>query len=601
MEVVDMKRFLMCVFLTAIVCGSAYAAEISGEMKKWHTVTITFDGPQTSEANSPNPFTDYRLDVTFVSGDREIVVPGYYAADGDAGNTHAESGNKWNVHFTPDETGRWEYTASFHKGKNVATAKSRDGFDECSFHGESGRFVVEESDKTGRDFRSQGRLDYVGKRYLRFAGSEKYFIKGGADSPENILGYSDFDNTYFVGGGEGFVHDFSPHVGDWTDGDPTFARGKGKGIIGAINYLADQGMNSVYFMTYNIDGGDGKDVWMWTSPDVKDRYDCSKLAQWEVVFSHMQKRGIMLHVVTQETENDQGIDGGALGNTRKLYYREIVSRFAHHPALVWNLGEENSNTDAERKAFAKYIRELDPYDHPVVCHTGPGHQKEGVYNDLLGYKYFDGPSLQLSTNEDAYSVTKKWVTESAKAGRQWFVSLDESGGADKGVAPDSVDPGHDKIRKNMLWANLMAGGAGCEWYFGYSYPHHDLTCEDWRTRENMWEQTRHALEFFNVHLQNPGFWKMEPVGGLVTSGTTDYTLAAPGECWAIYVHSAENVSLDMKDYGGEFEVVWFDPRRGGKLQAGDVKTVKGPGKVALGRPPHDAGLDWAVIVRRVER
>ena len=29
-------------------------------------------------------------------------------------------------------------------------------------------------------------------------------------------------------------------------------------------------------------------------------------------------------------ENDQMLDGGALGDERKLYYRELIARFSHH-------------------------------------------------------------------------------------------------------------------------------------------------------------------------------------------------------------------------------------------------------------------------------
>ena len=90
-------------------------------------------------------------------------------------------------------------------------------------------------------------------------------------------------------------------------------------------------MNSVYFLTYNIDGGDGRDTWMWTDVDTRDRYDVSKLAQWNIVFDHMDRKGMMLHVVTQETENDRRLGGSAgLNEVRKIYYRELVARFAHH-------------------------------------------------------------------------------------------------------------------------------------------------------------------------------------------------------------------------------------------------------------------------------
>lgn len=42
----------------------------------------------------------------------------------------------------------------------------------------------------------------------------------------------------------------------------------------------------------------------------------------------MDKLGLMLHIIGQESENDQGLEGGDLGPQRKLYYRELVARFA---------------------------------------------------------------------------------------------------------------------------------------------------------------------------------------------------------------------------------------------------------------------------------
>ena len=65
--------------------------QISGELKQWHDVTLTFDGPATSESAEPNPFLFYRLNVTFTKGSKKYVVPGYYAADGNAAETSAKS------------------------------------------------------------------------------------------------------------------------------------------------------------------------------------------------------------------------------------------------------------------------------------------------------------------------------------------------------------------------------------------------------------------------------------------------------------------------------------------------------------------------------
>jgi len=586
--------------LLAVSLASAHAAQqgvVSGELKKWHRVTITFEGPATAEHATPNPFRDFRLDVTFAHGGREILVPGFYAADGNAAESGAAKGNRWRVHFMPDAEGRWRYTASFRAGPDVALSDDPRAGKPAAFDGATGMFTVGPTDKAGRDFRAKGLLRYVGRHQLRFAETREWFLKGGADSPENFLGYADFDGTYRHGRAGGRrrgeaatekLHRYRPHLRDWRPGDPIWRGGKGKGIVGALNYLASKGMNSVYFLTMNV-GGDGKDVWPWTSHTERFRFDCSKLDQWEIVFSHMTRLGIMLHVLTQETENDQLLDGGALGPQRRLYYRELVARFAHHPALVWNLGEENTNTSAQRKAFAAFIRRLDPYDHPIVVHTFPGRYDQ-VYAPLLGFPHFEGPSLQTNATHEQ---TLRWVARSAAAGRPWIVCLDEIGPANTGVKPDADDPDHDQVRKRHLWGNLMAGGAGVEWYFGYKFPNNDLNCEDWRSRDRMWEQTRIALDFFRKHLP---FAEMKPADGLL-SAKGAWCLAKPGEVYAVYLPNGGTAKLNLGRLGVAFNVLWFNPSTGGALQTGTLKQTRGPGLAPLGEPPAEKDNDWVALVK----
>ncbi|UCD58538.1 MAG: DUF5060 domain-containing protein, partial [Candidatus Hydrogenedentota bacterium] len=330
--------------IAAPVGGTGVA---EGDLMQWHRVQITFNGPSTSETAKVNPFLQYRLNVTFTNGDKTYVVRGFYAADGNAAETSAKAGNKWRVNFTPNREGQWRFKASFRMGVNIAIDPDPDAGAATAFDGASGSFRVSKTDKKAPDFRAKGLLEYVGEHYLKHAGSGEYYLKGGADSPENFLAYDEIDDTYDADAGSGsyshiggFIHQYKPHIGDWRSGDPVWKNGKGKGIIGALNYLAARGMNSVYFLTYNLDGGDGRDTWMWTDVKERRRFDCSKLDQWEIIFNHMDRLGIMLHVVTQETENDRNLGGSAgLNPIRRLYYRELVARFSHHLAVIWNLGE----------------------------------------------------------------------------------------------------------------------------------------------------------------------------------------------------------------------------------------------------------------------
>ncbi len=283
---------------------------VSGELRQWHKVTLTLTGPQADESsNEPNPFLDYRLTVTFTheSGAPSYAVPGYFAADGDAAQSSATAGNKWRAHLAPDKTGRWNYRISFVSGKGVGLAAASAGQPVRPLHGRTGTLQIGATDKKAPDFRARGRLQYAGKHYLQFAGSGDYFLKLGADSPETLLAYADFDGT-IARKAQVPLHTFAAHVQDWTAGDPTWKDGKGKGLVGAINYLASRGVNSLSFLPYNA-GGDGDNVWPFVSRDDKFHYDVSKLDQWQIVFDYAQHKGMYLHFKLQENEIDDNVRG----------------------------------------------------------------------------------------------------------------------------------------------------------------------------------------------------------------------------------------------------------------------------------------------------
>ncbi len=595
-----LKFFLIIILLTSM--NTVSAIEVTGELKKWHKVTLVLNGPETSETAKPNPFLYYRLDVTFThpESNTEYVVPGYFAADGDSADSSADSGNKWQVNFAPDHTGVWNYKVSFKKGNNITVVeKYRKGEIVKPLDGKRGSFEISPSDKKGSDFRAKGRLEYVGKRYLQFAETKEYFLKCGADSPENFLAYEDFDGDFKNDGHKDkFVKSWKPHVKDWKEGDPTWQDGKGKGMIGALNYLASKGMNAVSFIPMNI-LGDDQNVFPYISYEDITRFDVSRLAQWEIVFSHADKLGIFLHFKLQEMENQGLLDGGGVGLERKLYYRELIARFSHHLALNWNMGEENGGwnpnvptpqqTTLQRLAMAQYFYVNDPYHHHIVIHNGT------PFHDLLvkGSKY-TGISLQTGI-EKGHEKTLYWINESKRNGFNWVVCHDEQNPANRGVLPDlDTENNHADARVGSLWGNLMAGGGGCEYYFGYRHSHSDLTCQDYSSRELIWNQSRYALEFFKQN--NIPFWEMTCLDEL-TDTKDDYCFAKPGQIYLVYLTKAGQTNLNLQDHESEFSIKWFNPRKGGALKTGKIKSITGPGKKSIGQPPSTPDKDWLAVIK----
>ncbi|TWU56982.1 hypothetical protein Poly51_29020 [Rubripirellula tenax] len=598
---------------------------ISGEAKQWHKVTLTLDGPFAHEGdNRPNAFTDLAFNVAFQheSGSPSYTVPGYFAADGNAAESSAEFGTMWRAHLSPDKVGRWTYTISFKQGAGAAIGDNA-GTAITLFDGTHGDFQIEDSDKIGRDMRARGRLQYIGKHYLQYAGSKEFFLKVGPDAPETMLGYQDFDNTIARKSGVP-LKSWKPHVGDWQSGDPAWKNGKGKGLIGAINYLAKKGCNTFSFLTYNA-GGDGDNVWPFVKREDKLHYDCSKLDQWGVILDHGTAKGMHLHFKMQENEMDdnrrghgdqagqvpESLDGGKTGVERKLYCRELIARYGHALALNWNIGEENTQSSDEIRDMVNYIHDTDPYHHPIVLHTYPN-QQDKQYTPLLGdQSKLTGVSLQNSWNQ-AHGRTLKWVRQSALAGRPWVCANDEQGPASDGVPADPGYQGNDgtgtqdgktytahDIRKLCLWGTLMAGGGGVEYYFGYKLPENDLVCEDFRSRDTSWDYCRIAVTFFADNaIPFAEMTNADSLIGNIKNGNSKFCFAKQDEIYLVYLPNGGESSLDLSDANGAFTVEWFNPRTGGGLQQGTVGRIAGGKRETLGPPPVDQDQDWLAVVRK---
>ncbi|MEM9230722.1 MAG: Ig-like domain-containing protein [Pseudomonadota bacterium] len=589
--------------------------EISGELKTWHKVTIDFESPQNF-SEQPETFRDYRLDVTFTNADtgQTITVPGYFAADGDAANSGATSGNTWRVNFNPPEAGEWTYEASFRTGTDIAAktyAEAPNAGTAVGFiDGEGGTLNIAETDKTGEDFRAKGMIvQDQGTHYLQHQGDGDYFIRGGPGIPENFLANPDIDGT-----SDG-RHDYATHVNSFNAGDPTWDGGQGKAIIGAVNYLAEQGQNTFYLLT-NTAGGDGQDVWPWVGDfgdvgkhdkgiannekDDFSTYDVSKLGQWEIIFDHMDDKGIYKNVLLQETENDQllnggtSVDGSSLSVERLVYMREMVARFGHSNGLQWNMGEENTNTDQEREDMAEYLKSVDAYDHLVVVHTFGG--EKDIYDDLLGEVAFDGPSFQTSAQKIRDEV-EKYRDASDAAGDPWVLAWDEdsSGNGIVDLYSNNPDSTNEKTLREAFWGTLTAGGSGGNWYLKGSSGHSlDQNYDTFEAHSSIWKWTAAATEFFNTYIP---FWDMEQDDG-ATADNDDFVMSKDGEYYVIYLPYGEagDVKLDLGDQGGEsFDVFWYNPRTGGALI--DAGQVDGGAVRQIGGAPSEGGKDWVLLVR----
>ncbi len=571
-------------------------------------------GLSETTASPDHPFLDYRMHGWFVSpSGRVLNTPGFYAADGLGG----DAGSVWKVRFTPDEVGQWAMVVSFEKGPRLNVAGLATPGTPLAPHGEIQLFQVTMPDPAATGFHRHGPLEAVGARYLRHRDGT-WFLKTGTNSPENLLAYSGFDGAFDSGNiplGETFLHDYPNHVADWRPGDPEWRSGgdphAGRGIVGALNYLHDVGVNSVYFLANNL-GGDGQDVFPFVDPSGSEfgkvtHYDVGRMEQWDTVFEHAQRLGILLEFVLaeRELENISWL-GGAQSVQRRLYLKMMVAMFGHHPGLRWILCEENAPepttqfTVNELEAIAQWIRRWQSFEHPMAVHTDPDDQS--IYRQILtnanDSSWLTSASLQI--NRADYNPATEAAHELFEQFRRHaIVDVDEQGPALIGLSRSN----HAEMRRKVLWDVLLSGG-NLSWYCGYYSVLDgggDIRLEDFRSRDTMWRQSRHARSL----LERYPFPLMLPADGLVTNETvhSNYgeaeVFGLPGSVYLVYYPEATTTGrIDLRQEPSDARFVgrWFNPRDG--VFEGAAEARWGGGIRNVPAAPSPTWNDWVWVLER---
>ncbi len=510
--------------------ASAIDATVEAQSySKWSTIELEFTGPDSTAGGTPNPFA-ISLDVVFTSPDgNRYRVPGFYDGNGRGGT----DGPVWKVRFSADEVGPWRYSTESDNSQLV---------------GHDGTFVVEEVPEEARGFWKWGRLEYTGTpengiRYLKFRDGP-YWMKAGCDDPENFLGnYRNFD---------------------------TQAKRKA-----AVDYLASQGINSLYIMTHNVDGDD-KDVWPWlgaTAAEAKKnggadaRFDVAKLEEWRELFEYMQTRGVVPYLILEDDSAWKRYDV-------VRYQREIIARFGDLPALVFNLGEEHNENYRLREGLemARRFKEIDPYNHALGIHN-----ISRANDDYVDSPYLDMTAIQ--TGQPGRPSAVKFAIEHNQIAVDWIARCRKRGKRILVVNFDEGRPEHDRL----AWWSAYIGGGVWEAHVAENYdqPH------------SAWETTWVELGGARAFMESLPFHEMEPRNDLVIAGD-GFCLAKPGAAYAVYLPHEGRVTVKL-EAGVRYSAAWWSPDNGFNGQFEPAQTIVG-GSQDFQTPGEG---DWALRILAV--
>lgn len=381
---------------------------LNGEAVQYAKLTLGFAGPLASEAGMtiphtsesqafrrPSTFMDYRLDVLFVHEETETqyLVPGYYAGRGSASSQN-RAGNVWLCHFRPLLPGTYTWRSEFVEGTGVAASPNGGGNPAGHFHSVQGSFEVAAAPEDAR-----GMLAYVGQHQLQYLNNGEYFVARPATGLPNLLASSEFDGTETGSDLKQYRSLYRGEPFTWNDG-------RGKAVLGAVNHAVQQQQaNTLSVKLFDEDSG----VTPFRIDNNYVDYDLSKLAQWEALFDYCDRRGLALNLQLGAIVDT--LDA----NESALYLREMVARFGHHLAVVWDLEAAAVDTPDALIATSQRLKKIDPYRSPVMAHA-----PDDDLEPLLGAKTIDGVHL-ASPSPDT-----DWETQSDDAGHAWVVRVVEN-------------------------------------------------------------------------------------------------------------------------------------------------------------------------------
>ena len=273
---------------------------------------------------------------------------------------------------------------------------------------------------------------------------------------------------------------------------------------------------------------------------------------------------------------------GNLASSASYSIENSLPALGIFPALQWNISEEyNLRHKLEPelvKEFAQYIRDVDPYDHPITVHHAG--RAEKAWAPFVGDPAFTVTSFQ--ENKDVSGLVESVAAKVARSRRS------------SGHRHGRVLSGQDELQRTSTAtaentcgpSTSRAGRSSSSW----------MSCSRWRTSASTnrsgstwrmpgtswmsifhfgkWNRATSCCRGVRVQRQEqrrhrPGF----------RQGRRDY---------AIYLPSATHTGMiDLSQISGSFRQRWYNPRRGSF--AGKEDIVQAGQKVTLGPPPRQRG------------
>jgi hypothetical protein len=299
----------MKITLSILSLLGALNSAAAGEVGRWEVFETSFE----TTRQYANPFVEIEVDVVFKQGEKQWIVPAFWAG-----------GGKWTVRFAPPAQGEY-------------------------------RFRVECTDKSNSDLNGKEQTLRVGAYTGQNALLRHGFLRVSTDRRH----FEHADGTPFLWLGDTWWKCLCKRL-TWEGFQELTADRKAKGfsVVQIVcGVYPDEGL---FEPRWENEGGKPYETKDFSVVNPKYfEYSDRRI-------KHLADAGIVPAIVGSWGRGDcngmlVGVDG------LKRHWRNLIARYGAYPA-IWIIGGESSGP--QWTEVARYVQKTDPYRHPATMHPG---------------------------------------------------------------------------------------------------------------------------------------------------------------------------------------------------------------------------------------
>jgi hypothetical protein len=543
------KAALLILGLGMLARASAQGATV----EQWTVFGTSYESAKAY----PNAFTEVEVDVVFQQGQKQWKAPAFWAGD-----------KKWTVRFAPPVQGKYTYR-------------------------------VECTDKANTGLNGKEQTLSV----TAYKGENRLLKHGFVQAVPGKTHFEHADGTPFFWLGDTWWKNLCKRM-TWDGFQELTADRKAKGF--SVVQIVCGPYPDENFFAPSLENEGGQPYLAEDMSVVNPKY--FDFADRRL--KHLADNGIVPAIVGAWGRGDcNSMEKFGAANLKR-HWRYLIARYGAYP-VIWILaGEIPEETKAGKGPWAEvatYLRSIDPYRHPLTCHTGQGRKLAQGDVPVIDFDMVGG------NHDEPIAVAPETVAivSSACATKPPMPVL-----VGETCYEGHMQQGFGDVQRRMFWQSILSGAAGHTygaagvWHAGVDGDHGNWGA--WDRQPYDWTTWKHGMNYPGSTqlglgrklLEKYPWQRFEPhpewAPGCFAAGI-------PGEVRFIYLPRRNIYNWDgpeVKDLEPDVDwhVYYFDPASGRVFDQGVIKATaktgdKGARPVAF-KKNVPSPQDWVLVLEK---